>query len=104
MHLSRQQRKPSATRRPAGSLVVLALFLLVGCDAKIERFDPNEVYGLTLARSRSTPSEPAVADAATVVDEMFGTPDAPRWPEESADSVKALMDLDRLSRAGGPGQ
>lgn len=102
MHI-RQQRRPSATNLPARLIVALLLpILLVGCDAKIERFDPNEVYGLTLARSRSTPSEPAVDDAAAVVDEMFGTPDEPSWPVESEGSATALVNLDRLRRAAGP--
>ena len=60
------------------ALVVLAL---AGCDARIERFEPNQLYAMTLARSRSTPSDAALVDATVVVDELFGSPDEPRWPD-----------------------
>jgi mono/diheme cytochrome c family protein len=82
----------------------LILIALAGCDARIERFEPNEVYGLTLVRSRSTPAAAATSDASTVVDALFGSPDEPRWPAEllSDSTASSLVDPDKLARAAGP--
>jgi mono/diheme cytochrome c family protein len=79
--------------------VALLLLLLLGCDARIEHFDANELYALTLATSRSTATTAASQDAASVVEQLFGTPDSPRWP----DSV-GLPKLSQanLQRAAGP--
>ncbi|MGI9472318.1 MAG: cytochrome c, partial [Rubripirellula sp.] len=67
----------------------LIAICLLGCDARIERFEPNEVYSLTMARSRSAAAEIASEDAADVVEELYGTPDDPKWPlPTSAGGVK----------------
>ena len=80
------------------TLVLIAACLL-GCDARIERFEPNEVYALTLARSRSASPALASEDASTVVEEIFGTPNEPRWPKGSE---AGGVDVDNLRRAAGP--
>ncbi len=96
-------------------LTIFAL-ALAGCDAEIERFDPNQVYSLTVAKTRAVPAAAALADASQVVDRLFGTPDDPAWPSElladsspsgdlglSSDSgLAAIAQLDRLRRAAGP--
>jgi mono/diheme cytochrome c family protein len=84
-------------------LFVLALVFLAlaGCDARIERFEPNQVYAMTLARSRSTPCDAALRDASVAVDELFGSPDEPRWPDVFAEAMPQV-DADRLVRAAGP--
>lgn len=83
------------------SLLMLPLF---GCDAPVEKFESNDVYALTLVRSRNVPTDAARDDAAEVVRQLFGTPDQPRWPTEwmDEDSAVALIDPDRLVRAAGP--
>ena len=85
--------------------ITALLFVLIavsGCDARIERFDANEVYALTLTRSRSTPAEVASQDAAQVVETLFGSPDQPRWPEGLLDPAEtSLVQPDRLARAAG---
>lgn len=83
--------------RPAWLLV--GLLVWVGCDSSVDRFPPNEIYSLTLAKSRSIQADDAAVDAATVVAELFGTPDQPRWPAELA--KLGLVDSDRLVRAAG---
>ena len=84
-------------------LLSLISIALLGCDARIGRFDTNEVYALTLARSRSTPADAARIDAAAVLDELFGSPDQPRWPDQlDARSTTRLVDPQRLARAAGP--
>ncbi len=76
---------------------------LAGCDAPVERFEPNKVYALTLDRSLSTPADAALDDAAQVVEQLFGTPDTPRWPSQWLDdrSLAALVSSQRLARAAG---
>jgi mono/diheme cytochrome c family protein len=86
--------------RPYPFLLGLIVFLS-GCDAKIENFASNDVYALTLARSRSTPAEAAKQDVAAVLTELFGTPDAPRWPAMLASQL-TFVDADNLTRAAGP--
>ncbi|QDT02489.1 Cytochrome c [Rubripirellula lacrimiformis] len=78
-------------------LVVLTAAVL-GCDAPVGPFPPNDVYSLTLAQSRAVSSEGAKSDAAAVTEDWFGTPDHPKLP----DSAAQILDLDRLVRAAGP--
>ncbi|TWU57349.1 cytochrome c [Rubripirellula reticaptiva] len=72
--------------------------VFVGCDHPVVSFAPNEVFSLTLAKSRSVVTDAAKADAAAVTEELFGTPDVPRVPPSAA----AVISLDRLVRAAGP--
>ena len=43
-------------------LLISAFAAVMGCDARIEQFEPNRVFSLTLATSRSTPTESASGD------------------------------------------
>jgi mono/diheme cytochrome c family protein len=81
--------------------LILGLVCLAGCDAPINEFDSNDVYALTLARSRSTPTESAQDDVSEAISGLFGTPDSPRWPEEFATALPAV-DSQRITRAAGP--
>lgn len=84
-------------------LILPFLLALVGCDSQIERFETNEVYALTLARSRSVEVDAIRADVADTLDMLFGSPDEPRWPESILDQPnRPLVDSQRLSRAAGP--
>ncbi|TWT83145.1 Cytochrome c [Planctomycetes bacterium CA13] len=89
------------------SLCCIVLLSLVaafsGCDTKIEQFDPNQVYSMTLARSRAIPMDAALQDASEATDSLFGTPNDPRWPTEFLDeSLADLVDSARLVQAAGP--
>lgn len=77
------------------------LLLLVGCDAPVGSFARNDVYSLTLAKSRNVEMDEATADVSTVVDELFGTPDEPRWPAEWMAS-ELNLDVENLTRSAGP--
>jgi len=85
-------------------LSLLALAVAAGCDSKVETFEANDVYALSLERSRRLPTEAASEDVTRVVDQLFGTPDKPRWPAEMmvTDERKRLVDPGRLARAAGP--
>src|SRR6056297_2470268 len=78
--------------------------LIAGCDASVDRFRSNEVYELTLAQSLDVPTEELQADVSRVVDELFGTPNEPKWPASplTSNEAIALVELDRLKRAAGP--
>ena len=78
--------------------VLVVVCFLVGCDARIETFRPNEVFSLSLAKARSTSTELASQDSSRVIEELYGTPDEPLWPV--ADNN--LADLQNLSRSSGP--
>lgn len=88
------------------SLIFFALWLipLAGCDSEIDRFEPNEVFALTLARSRDTEAEAAMTDTTLVISAMFGTPSEPKWPAEwiGNDDLAGIVDPDALARAAGP--
>lgn len=86
------------------SILPLVALILVGCDARIEQFESNEVYSLSLARSRSAAMAAAKRDVAEVTTDLFGTPDDPRWPAELLASVdgQSLVDPERLAQAAGP--
>ncbi len=93
-------RSPNESVRTA-LLLLVGLTLWTGCDRQVERFGSNDVFALSLARSRSIPTETAKVDVTEVVTELFGTPDQPRWPALIADSLPAV-DSDRIRRAAGP--
>lgn len=80
------------------NFLCIAAVALTGCDASIESFPRNDVYALTLARSRSVATDSAAADASAVTEQLFGTPNEPKVPEGLAD----LLDIDRLTRSAGP--
>lgn len=88
-------------RFPFLPIIVLAL---AGCDARIERFEPNEVFAITITRSRATPAEIAMEDSAVAVERLFGTPDEPRWPADLLQdpALVSLVDPARLALAAGP--
>lgn len=80
------------------NLFCVVVAALTGCDASIESFPRNDIYALTLAKSRSITTESAASDAAAVTQQLFGTPNEPQVPEGLAD----LLDVGRLTRAAGP--
>ncbi len=75
----------------------------IGCDVAVDQFPANEVFSLTLARTRSVPADAARNDANEVVKSLFGTPDEPQWPSEWLDNegLAGLVNAEYLSRAAG---
>ncbi len=82
----------------------LVALVLAGCDSRVEKFESNEVFALSLARSRSVPTEAARRDVSSVIGELFGSPDQPRWPAEllAGEDRRSLVDSERLTQAAGP--
>ena len=89
-----------------GSPVRIAFLLtvvcsMVGCDSRFDTFQPNEGFSLALAKTRSTSTDLASQDASRVVEELYGTPDEPLWPDLPA-AKKAVSDERNLFRSSGP--
>lgn len=85
-------------------LLIATLGVVVGCDARIEQFEPNRVFTLSLERSRSIPTESASQDVTEALAALFGTPNDPKWPEELFPGTPSanLVDPENLRRAAGP--
>ncbi len=85
-------------------LLISALAAATGCDARIEQFEPNRVFSLALAKSRSIPTDPATEDVSQTLTALFGTPNEPKWPEEllAGTVAEGLVDPQNLRRAAGP--
>ena len=80
-------------------LLLASLHSLTGCDSQLERFDSNEVFALTLAKSESVDTRKAQADVSQILESLFGTPDNPVWPADYP--AEQLVVSDRLRRAAG---
>ncbi|MCP4890461.1 MAG: cytochrome c [Planctomycetaceae bacterium] len=86
--------------------MIIAILALsgIGCDIAVEQFPANEVFSLTLARTRSVPADAAKNDTNEVAVSLFGTPDEPQWPSSwfDDDAFVGLVDAENLVRAAGP--
>ena len=84
--------------------VLLCLLLLVGCEVPVASFQPNRLQAKLLAEQNSIDMEPAVTETQAALEDLFGTPDAPKWPEVFDEEVHLaeLISMERLSRAAGP--
>lgn len=86
--------------------IIIAILALsgIGCDIAVEQFPANEVFSLTLARTRSVPADAAKNDTNEVAVSLFGTPDEPQWPSSwfDDDTFVGLVDAENLVRAAGP--
>lgn len=78
----------------------MLLFAFVGCDAQIQSFQANRLYGLVAAKREAFDAVPAdeLAEVDRVVEELFGTPNEPLVPE----SLAEWLPLEDLKRAAGP--
>lgn len=80
--------------------VLLTAATFTGCDKPVGEFPANEVYSLTLAKSRQVEVDELNQDISAVVDSVFGTPDEPLWPKELIDNDLDVS-VDHLKRAAG---
>ena len=80
----------------------------LGCDVPIAKFQPNTIYFARIEKSQGADLQPVgrvtvVSDTQSALEDLFGTPDRPQWPEfaEHEAELAALVDLERLERAAG---
>ncbi len=70
--------------------------LLVGCSKPV--FLPNRLAAAAFLQSHDDPSVDEIAlSAHELTDELFGTPDVPKWP----DSLESLVDFEEVKRSAG---
>lgn len=98
------------TNRLASRLSFLAGLALVctlaGCDKPQlgmaeKSFEPNYVFAMVNERLFETPTDQSLLDAQVLVEEMFGTPDAPKLPEIVTEDYPELMSMESLQIAAG---
>jgi mono/diheme cytochrome c family protein len=84
----------------AGTLLVC---VCGGCRESPPEFDLNQVRAMSLEISLDVPTSAAVEDVAVVVEQLFGTPQSPRWPSAwmNDEAMKNLVSLERLTVAAG---
>jgi mono/diheme cytochrome c family protein len=84
------------------SLVWLVI-VLVGCDARIDNFEPNSVYAKRLELSADVDLATPLDDVQIILNDLFGTPDDPKWPAclDSDARLGQLVAVDQLTRAAG---
>lgn len=84
----------------------LTLVAVVGCSSRVEPtvdFEPNLVHSIKYQIQKDIPMEQAAEDAAWVVGDMFGTPDAPELPKvvQDDEDLASVVSMDRLMLASG---
>src|SRR5690606_32652044 len=85
----------------ASALAVLA----AGCREEIPvTFEENLVHAKKWEIQAGVPMDQAVADTRWALEELFGTPDAPKWPAvlENNEDYAGLISPDHLQAASGP--
>lgn len=76
--------------------------MLAGCDAPIAHFESNQLFAKRLELTDRVKMQQPVQDTRVVLEELFGTPDEPRWPVFlDSETTQPLVSLDRLQRAAG---
>lgn len=81
----------------AYTLIVVSVFLLAGCSKPV--FSPNRLATAAFLQSHEDPSIEEIANSANeLTNQLFGTPDAPLWPE----SLDQVVDFEEVKRSAGP--
>ena len=77
--------------------IVVFVFLLAGCSKPV--FSPNRLATAAFLQSHDDPSIEEIANSANeLTSQLFGTPDAPLWPE----SLESVVDFEEVKRSAGP--
>ncbi len=85
-------------------LPLSACVLLAACHAPIQSFDPNRIYAKRMELETGSEMRAAGEEVLGILQEMFGTPDQPKWPEflVASEELGDLVSVERLKRAAGP--
>jgi mono/diheme cytochrome c family protein len=89
----------SLTTLTAKTYIAFVLFvvLFAGCSKPV--FSPNRLATAAFLQSHDDPSIEEIALSANeLTDQLFGTPDAPSWPE----SLESVVDFEEVKRSAGP--
>lgn len=98
------RHQPIVKRLLPPVLLALCVACCAGCEVPIANFQPNLVQAKLLAEKNSIDMDPAVRETQLALEELFGTPDEPKWPAAFADdeTLDGLVSLERLRSAAGP--
>ena len=78
---------------------LLLFYVVCGCSPQEFAYRPNELHVASLSQESADPEIAASAlSAQNRVNELFGTPDSPKWPKE----IAVAVDLEKVIRAAGP--
>ena len=78
---------------------LLIFYVVCGCSPQEFAYRPNELHAASLSREFADPEIAALALSAQYkVNELFGTPDSPKWPNK----IAVAVDLEKVARAAGP--
>ncbi len=95
----KRKNSPILNPHPFVAVLVLATFGFVGCSPNEIAFRTNELQVASLSADLG---DREIADLAQLaqdqVNELFGTPDSPKWPA----GIESAVDLDKVKRAAGP--
>jgi len=81
------------------ALWVFAVLSLSGCAPQEIAFRSNELHVASLSGDSADKEIKELAELAhSRVNDMFGTPDSPKWPE----GIELAVDLEKVNRAAGP--
>lgn len=79
-------------------LATFGCLLAAGCDAPISSFEENVVFAKRLEITGADDLGVPLDDTSVALEEMFGVPDQPLWPDSAGSQ---LVSLERLQRAAG---
>lgn len=78
---------------------LLGLFCVLGCTPQELSFRTNELHVASLSQEFSDQQiEESGRSAQIYVNELFGSPDSPKWPS----GIAAAVDMEKVTRAAGP--
>ena len=86
------------------SLVAIAgCCAALGCDVPIAKFPPNTIYLARMENSQGADLLLASGDTTAALEDLFGTPDKPLWPDsfQTDTDLARLVNLERLEQAAG---
>ncbi len=88
------------------ALLLMCLILCLGCERpqRPVNFEPNLVHATKFQIRDDLPVDQLISDTTWLVDNLFGTPDAPKIPSVITDNpdLADVLSLDRLTVASGP--
>ena len=95
--------RPTFSRSSLALVAIAACCAALGCDVPIAEFQPNTIYLARMEKSQGVDLQLAQRDTNAALEDLFGTPDKPLWPdffEKDIDLAK-LVKLERLEQAAG---
>ena len=95
----KRKNGPISNPHPLIAVLVLATFGFVGCSPREIAFRTNELQVASLSADLGDREIAELAHLAQdQINELFGTPDSPKWPA----GIELAVDFEKVKRAAGP--